>query len=307
VLNLNSVIKNLTRMLQRMIGEDVSLVFHPSPSLGSVTADLGQMEQVLMNLAVNARDAMPHGGTITIETADAYLEEDHAQHQPTVHAGHYVMLSMSDSGTGMDEKTVAQIFEPFFTTKGVGKGTGLGLSMVYGVVKQSNGYIWVNSRPGEGSTFRIYFPRVDQAPDPMMIDNSDIAIGRGSETVLVLEDDESLRTLVVDILEESGYKVLEAANVQAALEIARGQGKIHALLTDVIMPNMSGGELAARLIAMRPGLKLLYMSGYSGDLIASHGVLEEETALLEKPFTKHGLLTKLRSVLDKEDKSRSSL
>ncbi len=306
VLNLNLVIRNLTRMLQRMIGEDVSLVFHPSASLGNVTADLGQMEQVLMNLVVNARDAMPHGGAITIETADAYLEEDHMDHQPTVRAGQYVMLSVSDTGTGMDEQTISQIFEPFFTTKGAGKGTGLGLSMVYGIVKQSEGYIWVNSRPGEGSTFRLYFPRVDRPSDPLIVEHSEASIGRGTEIVLIVEDDESLRTLVVDILRESGYRVLEATTAQMALEIARDQQVIHALLTDVIMPNMSGSELAARLTAMRPGLKVLYMSGYSGDLIASHGVLEEETALLEKPFTKYGLLTKLRAVLDKEIKSRPS-
>ena len=300
VLNLNSVVKNLARMLRRMIGEDIVLAFQPSAALGSVTADLGQMEQILMNLAVNARDAMPHGGRITIETADVYLEEDHAQHHPTVRAGHYVMLSMTDTGAGMDEQTLSRIFEPFFTTKGAGKGTGLGLSMVYGIVKQSEGYIWANSRLGEGATFRIYFPRVEALADPLTAEKLDMPAMRGSETVLVVEDDESLRTLVVDLLGESGYRVLEATNVQAALEIARDNDFIQLLLTDVIMPTMSGSELASRLVAMRPGLKVLYMSGYSGDLIASHGVLEQETSLLEKPFTKHGLLGKVRSVLDKD-------
>ncbi len=298
ILNLNAVVNNLSKMLLRMIGEDITLSMVPGAPLGSVKADLGQIEQVLMNLAINARDAMPHGGKIVIETANVELEEDHAQHQPTVIPGSYVMLSVRDTGTGMDDPTMARIFEPFFTTKGPGKGTGLGLSMVYGIVKQSNGYIWVTSQPGEGASFKLYFPRVNEAAAPLIIQRLEPPAAKGSETILVVEDDPSLRELVVDLLEESGYKVVEAVDVEAALDLAQKKKTIHLLLTDVIMPTMSGGDLAARLKMLRPELKVLFMSGYSGDLVAEHGILEAETNLLEKPFTKHDLVSKVRAVLD---------
>jgi two-component system cell cycle sensor histidine kinase/response regulator CckA len=298
ILNLNAVVNNVSKMLLRMIGEDITLSMVPGIPLGSVKADLGQIEQILMNLVINARDAMPHGGRIVIETRNAELNEDHAQYRPAVVTGSYVMLSLSDTGTGMDESTLSRIFEPFFTTKGAGKGTGLGLSMVYGIVKQSNGYIWVTSEPGKGATFKLYFPRVDEAAEPLITQRVEPPIARGTETILVAEDDPSLRELVVDLLEESGYNVLEALDVESAITIARKKKTIHLLLTDVIMPTMSGGDLAASLKMLRPKLKVLFMSGYSGDLVANHGVLEAETNLLEKPFTKHALLSKVRAVLD---------
>jgi len=298
ILNLNVVVSNLSKMLLRMIGEDITLSMIPGIPLGSIKADLGQIEQVLMNLAINARDAMPNGGRIVIETRNAELKEDQAQYRPVVVSGSYVMLSISDTGTGMDEPTMARIFEPFFTTKSAGKGTGLGLSMVYGIVKQSSGYIWVTSEPGKGATFKMYFPRVNEEPDPMIAPMSDPPIVGGSETILVVEDDPSLRELIVALLEESGYKVIEALDPKEAIEIARKKKRIHLLLTDVIMPDMGGGELAQQISQLRPDVKVLFMSGYSGDLIASHGILEAATNLVEKPFTKHTLLSKLRSVLD---------
>jgi two-component system cell cycle sensor histidine kinase/response regulator CckA len=298
ILNLNAVVNNVSKMLLRMIGEDMTLSMVPGIPLGSVKADLGQIEQVLVNLAINARDAMPHGGRIIIETANAELKEDHAQYKPAVVTGSYVMLSVSDTGTGMDEPTMARIFEPFFTTKGAGKGTGLGLAVVYGIVKQSNGYIWVTSEPGKGATFKLYFPRVHEDADPLISQTFDPPVIRGSETILVVEDDPSLRELVVALLEESGYKVIEAMDVKEAIAITKKRKNINLLLTDVIMPNMSGGELAKQISRIRPDIKVLFMSGYSGDQVASHGVLEAETNLVEKPFTKHALLSKVRAVLD---------
>jgi PAS domain S-box-containing protein len=299
VLDLNAVVNNLSKMLLRVIGEDITLSVVPGKSLGNIRADLGQIEQSIVNLSVNARDAMPQGGKIAIQTANVYLEENHAEYQPTVVPGPYVMLSVSDTGTGMDEQTMAHIFEPFFTTKGAGKGTGLGLSMVYGIVKQSNGYVWVTSKPGEGATFKIYFPRVEEQAQPLVSQPEEPPIVRGTETVLVVEDDPSLRELVVELLEEGGYKVLEATDVEAAMNIAKTKRTIHLLLTDVIMPAMGGGDLAAHLKKLRPELRILFMSGYSGDQVADHGILEAETNLLEKPFTKHSLLSKVRTVLDR--------
>lgn len=299
-LNLNAVVNNLSKMLLRMIGEHITLSLVPGIPLGTVTADLGQIEQVLVNLAINARDAMPNGGRIVIETANVELKEDHAQHRPPVVPGSYVMLAMSDTGSGMDELTMSRIFEPFFTTKGAGKGTGLGLSMVYGIVKQSNGYIWVNSQPGKGASFKIYFPRINEPAEPLIAQQIDPPVAKGSETILVVEDDPSLRELVVDLLEESGYKVLEATDVEQAIALVKKKKTIHLLLTDVIMPVMSGGELASRITELRPRIKVLFMSGYSGDLVANHGVLEAATNLVEKPFTKHALISKVRAVLDNE-------
>jgi len=298
VLNLNVVVNNLSKMLLRMIGEDITLSMVPGIPLGSIKADLGQVEQVLMNLIINARDAMPQGGRIVIETRDAELHEDQAQYKPVVVSGSYVMLSVSDTGTGMDGPTMARIFDPFFTTKGAGKGTGLGLSMVYGIVKQSNGYIWGTSEPGKGATFKLYFPRVSEEAGPIITKRFDPPTVGGSETVMVVEDDPALRELVVDLLEESGYKVLEALDTKQAIEIAKRKKNIHLLLTDVIMPTMSGGELARQICKLRPAMKVLFMSGYSGDLVAKRGILEAETNLVEKPFTKHALLSKVRVVLD---------
>ena len=298
VLNLNIIVNNISKMLLRMIGEDITLSMIPEFPLGNIKADLGQIEQALMNLVINARDAMPHGGRIIIETRNAELKEDQAQYRPVVVSGPYVMLSITDTGTGMDEPTMARIFEPFFTTKGAGKGTGLGLSMVYGIVKQSNGYIWVTSETGKGATFKMYFPRVEEEPDPLIAQTFEPPTVGGKETVLVVEDDPSLCELVVALLEESGYKVLEATDAKEAIDIARKKKNIHLLLTDVIMPGMSGSELAKQLSKVRPNIKVLFMSGYSGDLVASHGILEAATNLVEKPFTKHALLSKVRAVLD---------
>jgi len=301
VLNLNAVVNNVSKMLVRMVGEDVSLCFVPGPGLGSVRADLGQVEQVLMNLAVNARDAMPQGGKITIETANAELDESFAQHHPSVRPGAYVVLSLSDTGCGMDAKTVARIFEPFFTTKPPGKGTGLGLSTVYGIVKQSEGHVWVYSEPAKGASFKIYLPRVDEPAESLLPDAVSLnqKICGGAETVLLVEDDESLRTLAFKLLEDSGYKVLEANDPQVAIDLSnQHKGTIDLLITDVIMPVMSGNELAKFLLTSRPGMKVLYISGYTGDVIARHGVLDEGTQLLEKPFTRKTFLTKVRQVIE---------
>ena len=297
ILDLNSVVNNLTRMLLRLIGEDISLSFKAG-AVGNIKADLGQVEQILMNLVVNARDAMPQGGTISIETSRVDLEDGYVDSHLSVQPGRYVMLSVSDTGCGMDEKTVPHIFEPFFTTKGPGQGTGLGLSIVYGIVKQSEGYIWVYSEPDRGTTFKIYFPEqshgdhktyeVAPVPDLMV----------RTETVLVVEDDEDLRKLIVALIEAAGYRVREAANGEAALQVVRDSSEhIHLVLTDVLMPMMSGIELSSQLRKLQPDLKVLLMSGYAGDLIARYRVAESELMLIEKPFTRQGLLARIRTAL----------
>ena len=300
VLNLNAVVNNVSKMLLRLIGEDITLSLKPGEPLGSVKADLGQIEQVLMNLAVNARDAMPEGGKIAIETANVELDETYAKQHPSFRPGSYVMLSFSDTGCGMDAKTRSRLFEPFFTTKGPGKGTGLGLSTVYGIVKQSGGYIWAYSEPARGATFKIYLPRVDSpAPRRSIPKDSDLVFDRGTETVLLVEDDNSLRALTAELLRGAGYTVLEAADGNAAIEIAnRHLNSIDLVLTDVIMPGMSGGDLVVHLRHLQPKLAVLFMSGYASDLISRAGVPESDRSVLHKPFTRRSLLTKVRSVLD---------
>ena len=301
ILNLNGVVHNVSKMLLRLIGEDITLRLKPGEPLGSVKADLGQIEQVLMNLAVNARDAMPEGGKIAIETANVELDEMYAKQHPSLRPGSYVMLSFSDTGCGMDAKTRSRLFEPFFTTKGPGKGTGLGLSTVYGIVKQSGGYVWAYSEPGQGATFKIYLPRVDSPAETLVSERLDLVFDRGTETVLLAEDDNSLRALTAQMLRGAGYTVLEAADGKAALEIANGHlSSIDMVLTDVIMPGMSGGDLIVHLRHLRPKRKLavLFMSGYAGDFINRAGVPESDAYVLHKPFTRRSLLTKLRSVLD---------
>jgi two-component system cell cycle sensor histidine kinase/response regulator CckA len=299
VLNLNAVVHNLSKMLLRIVGEDIRLAFRPGAPLGSIKADLGQVEQVLMNLVVNSRDAMPSGGKILIETKDVDLDDTYVLQHPGVEPGSYVMLAVSDSGCGMDPQTVARIFEPFFTTKGPEEGTGLGLSTVYGIVKQSEGHIWAYSEVGRGSTFKIYFPRLQEAAAVLRPHATDHVSPGGSETMLVVEDDEPLRQLMVGLLESSGYRVLEAENAEIALELcAQPSQLIDLLLTDVIMPGMSGAALAERVRESRPDIKVVYVSGYTGELIARHGVLAPESILIEKPFTRNALLSKLRSVLD---------
>jgi len=299
VLDLNTVVASVDNMLRRLIGADVALRTALASDLGAVRADPGQLEQVIMNLVVNARDAMPRGGKLTIETANAELDESYALEHPAVVAGPFVMLAVSDSGVGMDAATQARIFEPFFTTKEKGKGTGLGLATVYGIVKQSGGNIWLYSEPGRGTTFKIYLPRVDQplelpAPTPASRETP-----RGTETVLLVEDDEAVRTLARKMLASHGYTVLAAPSGADALELAASHaGPIHLLVTDVVLPGMSGRELAARFQSVRPGLKVLYTSGYTDEAIVHHGVLDPGIAFLQKPFTSGALARKVRETLD---------
>jgi PAS domain S-box-containing protein len=299
VLNLNSVVDNLQKMLQRLIGEDVELRTALSPSLGNACADPGQIEQVIVNLAVNARDAMPTGGRLTIETANADLSDEYVEaHQPVV-PGRYVMLAVADTGAGMSPEIRGRIFEPFFTTKEKGKGTGLGLSTVYGIVKQSGGYIWVYSEPAHGATFKIYLPRVDAAVEATGHPQPRAHALTGTETILVAEDDDLLRPLIRSILEVHGYQVLDAPNAQAALVRAREHpGEIHLLVTDVVMPGQSGRQLARQLLDVRPNLRVLYVSGYTDDAIVHHGMLEPGLHYLQKPFTPATLAAKVREVLD---------
>jgi len=298
VLSLNDLVEDIDKMLRRMIGEDVELGLKLTENLGNVRADPGQIQQVLLNLVVNARDAMPKGGRLLIETANADLTEAYAeQHQPVI-PGPYVRLAVSDTGMGMTPEIVGRIFEPFFTTKEKGKGTGLGLSTVYGIVKQSSGYVWVYSEPGRGTTFKVYLPRVD-APADARGPVREAGTLTGNETVLLAEDDESLRRLAKGLLEKLGYRVLEAENAAQALALAGShKGPIHLLVSDVVMPGASGRELARRLAESRPDTKVLYMSGYTDDAIVHHGMLEPGLSFLQKPFTPGGLARKVREMLD---------
>src|SRR5213080_4432780 len=298
VLRLNDLILELEKLLRRLLGEDVAIRVAVAPDCGGVKADPGQLEQVIVNLAVNARDAMPNGGRLTLETKNVDLDADYPTDRVTIPAGRYVMLAVTDTGTGMDAQTKARIFEPFFTTKPVGKGTGLGLATVYGIVKQFGGYIWVDSEPQGGTTFRIYLPEVQEAaPQPGAAVAS--VAGDGSETVLLVEDEAMVRTLARKALEAHGYRVLEAGAAPAALELSeRHVGPINLLLTDVVMPGMSGRELAHRLLQGRGTLRVLFMSGYTDDAVLRHGVLEEGMAYLQKPFTPDKLARKVREVIE---------
>ena len=299
VLDLNQVVFEMNKMFQPLIGEDIDLFTRLVPDLGKVKADPGQIEQVLMNLTVNARDAMPLGGRLTIETANVYLDEAYAKHHATVRPGWYVMLAVSDNGCGMDEATRERIFEPFFTTKEVGKGTGLGLSTVYGIVKQSGGNIWVYTEAGRGTTFKVYLPCVDRGIEEPESSTDDNKVLEGTETVLLVEDEEVVRDMAREILEESGYRVLEAKHGREALLVAeRHRGPIHLMLSDVVMPQMSGRELAEHLTPLRSEMKVLYMSGYTDDAIVHHGVLDEGMAFIGKPFTPNALARKVRETLN---------
>jgi two-component system, cell cycle sensor histidine kinase and response regulator CckA len=295
-LDLNSIVRNMEKMLRRLIGEDVSFSTGLGPTLGSIKADQGQIEQVIINLVVNARDAMPHGGKVRIETSAVELSGEYSKkHLPQL-PGSYVLLTVSDTGVGMDAETQARIFEPFFTTKEVGKGTGLGLSTVYGVVRQFDGHIWVYSEPGQGTTFKIYLPRTSQAPAVMKSNNRLASTIRGTETILLVEDEEALRELTRSLLADQGYNVLEAARPERAVEIAKQyKDTIHLLLTDMVMPGMNGRVLADTLASVRPDMKVVFMSGYTG---FNHAALTDaKVTLLSKPFTKDNLLSKLHEVL----------
>lgn len=299
VLNVNDVVENLKKMLTRLIGADVQLEAHLAPHLGNIKADMGQLEQVIVNLAVNARDAMPVGGKLTIETANADLSDAYAEtHRPVV-PGRYIMLAVSDTGTGMDAATKARLFEPFFTTKAPGKGTGLGLATVYGIVKQSGGYIWVYSELDHGTTFKIYLPRVEAPAEAVREPVATIGTPVGTETVLLAEDDEMLRPLARELLSKLGYRVLEASDSPAALAAARAHpGEIHLLISDVVMPGKSGVQLARQLTAERPRLRVLYVSGYTDEAVVRHGILTPGVNFLQKPFTPDVLARKVREILD---------
>jgi CheY-like chemotaxis protein len=299
VLSLNETVHNLEEMLHRLIGEDVELAVSLDPSAGQVKADPGQLEQVIMNLVVNARDAMPAGGKLTIETANVQLDEEYAQQHAEAQPGFYVMLAVNDTGEGMDEETQAQVFEPFFTTKEVGKGTGLGLSTVYGIVKQSGGSICVYSEQGKGTSFKIYLPRVEENVVDSESKRPPADIPRGSETVLVVEDEASVRDLLQELLNKCGYNVLTAKHGDEALTVCEHhQGPIHLLITDMVMPKMNGRQLAEELTNRHPETRVLYISGYTDEFVVQRGELESDMDFLQKPFSVQSLTTKVREVLD---------
>jgi PAS domain S-box-containing protein len=298
VLDLNVAVADTLKMLQRLIGEDIELTMIRGPDLGRVKADQGQIEQVIMNLAINARDAMPRGGKLSITIANAEMDDISVRQHPGAVPGSYVMLAVSDTGCGMDHETQARIFEPFFTTKELGSGTGLGLSTVYGIMKQSGGYISVYSELGRGTTFKSYLPRIEQSVSQGTPGRNIKDSVKGWETVLLVEDAQPLRELARELLEINGYAVLEAANGADAIQVAEKYGKpIHLLLTDVVMPGMDGSKLAERMGHSHPGIKVLYMTGYTDDAIVHHGVLDSGIALLQKPFTRESLTRKVREVL----------
>jgi PAS domain S-box-containing protein len=299
VLDLNDVVRRMDKMLRRVIGEDIELRWTADPALGRVKVDPGQMEQVLMNLAVNARDAMPAGGKLLLETANIDLDDSYARTHVGVTPGPHVMLAVTDTGAGMSKEVQARIFEPFFTTKELGKGTGLGLSTVFGIVRQSGGHIWVYSEPGRGTTFKVYFPRTDQAAEAKARAATPPASLRGSETLLLVEDDEQLRLVSRTILAKNGYRVLAATSPADALaQCAHEPGPIHLMITDVVMPGMNGLQLATQAAKSRPDMKVLYVSGYTNNTIVHHGVLDEGVAFLQKPITPEALLRKVREILD---------
>ena len=302
VLDLNDVVNGIEPMLRRLIGENIDLETHLAPSLGRIKADPGQIEQVIVNLVVNARDAMPEGGQLTIETGNVVLDQVFAREHPGAGAGSHVWLAVRDTGTGMDQQVLDRLFEPFFTTKPPGRGTGLGLATVYGIVKQSDGYIWPSSKPGQGSTFEVYLPRIDQDVDAKVPEPEADAheTHSGTETILIVEDESVVRELSGRVLEDLGYVVVLASHPQEGLDyVEQYTNHIDLLITDVIMPGMSGKDLADRALELRPNLRVLYISGYTDDAIVDHGVLSPELDFLAKPFTPGVLGQKVRQVLDR--------
>ncbi|MFA6240202.1 MAG: response regulator [Candidatus Hydrogenedentales bacterium] len=299
VLDLNQLLAGVKKLLGRLIGEDIELAFFPDDAIVRVKVDPGQMEQVIINLAVNARDAMPRGGRLTIETKRVELDESYTEQHIVLAIGAYVLLSVSDTGVGMSKETLQQVFEPFFTTKEVGKGTGLGLATVYGIVRQSGGQIQVYSEVGLGTTFKIYLPLAETAESPRLHAHRTGVTATGTESVLIVEDDASLRRMTQRILQEAGYTVLSVANGKEALQtLEQNPIAVNLMLTDVVMPGMSGRELAETVLAERPELKVMYMSGYTDDAIVHHGVVEDSMHFISKPFTAENLTRKIRDVLD---------
>jgi CheY-like chemotaxis protein len=293
---LNEVVQSAARLLERLIGENISLGLKLSPTLGEIQVDPGHLEQVIVNLAVNARDAMPKGGKLTLETAEVVLDERYVRGHIGAKPGRYGMLAVTDTGHGMDEATQARIFEPFFTTKETGQGTGLGLATVFGIVKQSGGDVCVYSAPGRGTTFKVYLPRTE-APGAEADETPPAADARGNESILLVEDDAAVRAVARRALSEAGFRVLEAAHPEEALRLA-GAEPFDLLLTDVVMPQRTGPELAQALLATRPGLKVIYMSGYTGGALAHQGVVDAGAHYLPKPFTPAALVAQVRSTLD---------
>jgi two-component system cell cycle sensor histidine kinase/response regulator CckA len=299
IINLNDILVNLDSLLRRLIGEDIEIMTLPAKDLGSVKADPGQIEQVIMNLALNSRDAMQQGGKLTLETSNTNLDESYAHDRQPVAPGRYVLLAVSDTGHGMTAETQARIFEPFYTTKEVGKGTGLGLSMVYGIVKQSGGHIWVYSEPDRGTTFKIYLPRVDQTVETVGVEKHVNGMQQGTETILLVEDDPQLRQLSSSVLTHCGYKVLVAGSPEEGLAICKADpSDIRLLVTDVVMPRMNGRQLAEQILQIAPELRVLYISGYTSNAIVHYGVLDPGLWFLPKPFTLSALIAKVREVLD---------
>jgi two-component system cell cycle sensor histidine kinase/response regulator CckA len=298
-LDLNWVIQEINKMLPRLIGEDIELVFAPAQNLGKVKADPVQIEQIVMNLAANARDAMPKGGKLTIETASVRLDEAYVQGHSIVPAGDYVLLAVTDSGEGIAQQHMAHIFEPFYTTKEESKGTGLGLATVYGIVKQNGGFVWVYSEPGLGTTFKIYLPEVQHASETIQLPKPLETCPKGCETLLLVEDETAVRQSTREFLMLSGYIVLEAKNGEDALYIARDYvPPIHMMITDVVMPHMGGAKLAGHLAAERPSMKVLFVSGYAENTVLRHGAIDVTTRFLQKPFSLKALARKIRDVLD---------
>jgi CheY-like chemotaxis protein len=300
-LDINAVVSGMEKMLRRLIAENIHFTLTLAPSLKHVIADASQLEQIVMNLSINARDAMPNGGELMIQTQDVDMDNNYVVLHPEVIPGPYVMLAISDTGAGISREDQARIFEPFFTTKEKGKGTGLGLATVYGIVKQSRGYIYLYSEPGMGTTFKVYLPAAEHAGTlPGKLSDAQQLMSKNNETILLVEDETNVRSLAQMILKSCGYKILEAKSGDEALQIcAQHKGPIDLLLTDVIMPGLNGHELATRLTSKYPDLQVLYMSGYTDDIITRHGILSEGTMFMSKPFSSEMLARKVHEVLNK--------